>query len=57
MALQEAMTASLNWNIEASFGWYDFTVEASDFERRFAGRMETGHDGFSDPALALPRPD
>jgi phospholipase C len=53
LALQDAMTASLNWNIEASFGWYDFTVEASDFERRFAGRMETGHDGFSDPALAL----
>jgi len=26
---------------------------ASTFERRFAGRMETGHDGTSDPAMAL----
>ena len=52
LALQAAMTAPLIWNLKASFGWYDFTVDASGFERRFAGRMETGHDGFSDPALA-----
>ena len=53
VALQAAMTGSLNWYLEASFGWYDFTVQASNFERRFAGRMETGRDGFSDPAMAL----
>jgi phospholipase C len=57
LALLPATTASLNWNLEASFGWYDFTVDASGFERRFAGRMETGHDGFSDPARALAHAD
>ena len=51
------MTASLNWDLAESFGWYDFTVEASNFARRFAGRMETGRDGFSDPALAPARAD
>jgi phospholipase C len=51
--LAAGLTGSLNWNIEASGYWYDFTAAASTFERRFAGRMETGHDGSSDPAMAL----
>lgn len=29
--------------------WYDFTVAADGFERRFAGRMETGRHDISDP--------
>jgi len=53
LALAAGLTGSLNWNIEASGYWYDFTAAASTFERRFAGRMETGHDGSSDPAMAL----
>jgi hypothetical protein len=28
-----------------------FTVQTTGFERRFAGRMETGQAGFSDPAM------
>jgi phospholipase C len=28
-------------------------VQASNFERRFAGRMESGQHGISDPAMAL----
>ena len=38
----------------ASSHWYDFTVKVTgqaDFSRRFAGRMETGVDGISDPAM------
>ena len=35
-----------------SVNWYDFTASATGFERRFAGRMETGLDGISDPAMA-----
>ncbi|ACB97170.1 phosphocholine-specific phospholipase C [Beijerinckia indica] len=33
--------------------WYDFTVVGdNNFERRFAGRLETGKDSISDPAMA-----
>ncbi len=35
--------------------WYDFTVSLPDqpgFARRFAGRVETGADSFSDPAMS-----
>jgi phospholipase C len=42
---------SLQWSLAKSGNWYDFTVQASGFERRFAGRMETGQPGFSDPAM------
>jgi phospholipase C len=35
----------------ASHQWYDFTVTGERFERRFAGRMETGKPSFSDPAV------
>ncbi len=40
--------------LAASGGWYDFTVTVAgqpDFSRRFAGRMETGMDSISDPAM------
>ena len=40
--------------LSASGGWYDFSVKLSgqsDFSRRFAGRMETGADSVSDPAM------
>lgn len=38
--------------LESGGYWYDFTLEASDgFIRRFAGRMETGKDSISDPAM------
>jgi phospholipase C len=40
------------WSLGASGGWYDFTVTAgSGFTRRFAGRLETGRDSISDPAM------
>ena len=35
-------------------GWYDFSVTVpgfEGFERRYAGRVETGKDGVSDPAM------
>jgi phospholipase C len=40
--------------IAASGGWYDFSVKVNgqaDYSRRFAGRMETGADSVSDPAM------
>jgi phospholipase C len=44
-------TGVQHWSLEASGCWYDFTATSADFERRFAGRMETGMDGVSDPAM------
>ncbi|GGA94203.1 phospholipase C precursor [Puia dinghuensis] len=38
-----------------SHGWYDFSARVKGvkgFEKRFAGRVETGRDGVSDPAMA-----
>jgi phospholipase C len=45
-------TQSLSWDLTASGGWYDFSVTTVDFTRRFAGRMETGQNTISDPAMA-----
>ncbi|MGK6309649.1 phosphocholine-specific phospholipase C [Variovorax sp. DT-64] len=42
-----------HWNLQTSGDWYDFTVSAENFERRFAGRVESGRPGVSDPAMAL----
>lgn len=46
-------TGTLHWNLDDSGRWYDFTVTAGAVERRFAGRVETGKPGVSDPAMAL----
>lgn len=40
------------WALSPYGGWYDFSVAGTDgFLRRFAGRLETGTDGISDPAM------
>ncbi len=61
--LSEPITANivlgtkLNFTIpiNASGNWYDFTVKSREsickFSRRFMGRMETGQDSISDPAM------
>jgi phospholipase C len=50
-AVQRAVSV-IDWNLTSSGNWYDFSVNGLNFMRRFAGRMETGVDGVSDPALA-----
>jgi phospholipase C len=45
---------SHRWSIEPQANWYDFSVSADlvpGWSRRFAGRLENGRDGVSDPAL------
>jgi phospholipase C len=45
-------------SLVASGRWYDFSIVSTrhkGFERRVAGRMETGKDSFSDPASAIGR--
>jgi len=44
---------SRSWKLKNSGNWYDFTLQAGeDFLHRYAGRMETGEDSISDPAMA-----
>jgi len=41
-------------NLGKSSGWYDFTVKVSgadNFEKRFAGRVETGKESITDPYM------
>jgi len=47
-------TLKLPLDQSKSFGWYDYavTVRGFDhFEKRYAGRIETGQDGFTDPFM------
>lgn len=43
--------ARVHWNTADSHGWYDFIVEAEGVALGFAGRMEDGKPGFSDPLM------
>ncbi len=48
-------TAALRQDVSTSGNWYDITLRTvQGFGRRFAGRMETGKDSVSDPAMARP---
>lgn len=48
----------VKWDVSASSNWYDLTISQSDcFKRRFGGRMETGVDTISDPAMGAGIPD
>ena len=43
-----------SWLLNKSGNWYDLTVRSDNgFARRFAGRVETGKDGVSDPAMGM----
>jgi phospholipase C len=53
LAVEPGAVAEHHWSLADSGNWYDFTVAAEGFERRFAGRMENGRHGVSDPAMAL----
>lgn len=49
-------SADQHWDLTDSGQWYDFTVGCDHdplYQRRFAGRVETGKHTVSDPALGL----
>jgi phospholipase C len=53
-SVQPGRSLLWHWSLEASFGWYDLTIEVESdptFERQLAGHIETGFDSASDPAL------
>jgi len=43
---------SVVMSLKKSGNWYDFSLASGDYSRRFAGRVETGSVGISDPAMA-----
>ena len=45
-------TATILLPLAKSHGWYDVSVRVGNFAQRFAGRVETGRTGISDPAMA-----
>ena len=52
--VQPNAVGELSWLVSDSGNWYDFVVTCSasaSFSRRFAGRIETGTDSVSDPAM------
>ncbi len=54
LSVARGKAKSIPLNLKRSFHWYDFSVRvvgAAEFERRYAGRVETGKMGFSDPAM------
>lgn len=41
-------------DLKKNFGWYDFSLTVNgdhNFSRRYAGRIETGEESFSDPQM------
>ncbi|MFC5742003.1 phosphocholine-specific phospholipase C [Dyella tabacisoli] len=49
-------TIQLNWADASGGGWYDIQVictQDAQFKRRFAGRVENGQSGITDPAMGL----
>lgn len=43
----------LSWDLSDSGNWYDFSLLTKEgYSHRFAGRLETGKDSISDPAMA-----
>lgn len=44
-------TGTHNWSLAKSSYWYDFSVSGDRFTQRFAGKMENGNAGISDPAM------
>jgi len=52
--LNTAGKATLALNLANSFGWYDFSVKVAGshaFEKRYAGRVETGRPSYTDPLM------
>ena len=55
LQLAPGASRSLVLRLGRSHQWYDFSVTVageSHYLRRYAGRVETGKSGFSDPAMA-----
>lgn len=45
--------AQVRWPVSKSQNWYDFTMTASGWQVRLAGRLEDGKPGVSDPLMFI----
>ncbi|WP_368935230.1 phosphocholine-specific phospholipase C [Alcaligenes faecalis] len=57
VTVEPGQQSKQSWALKASGHWYDFVVRSSSdpsYYRRFAGRVEFGEHGVSDPALGIP---
>ncbi|WP_445116487.1 phosphocholine-specific phospholipase C [Acinetobacter sp. WZC-1] len=55
LSVRAGETVTRHWALADVGYWYDFAVSTDSdlkYYRRFAGRIETGQDSYSDPALA-----
>lgn len=55
--LEPGATSEDRWPLASSSGWFDLSIAHAEdhvFLRRFAGHVETGQPGTSDPAIFLP---
>ncbi|HXE64463.1 MAG TPA: phospholipase C, phosphocholine-specific [Bryobacteraceae bacterium] len=52
VSLKAGEKRTITLRLAKSHSWYDFSVLAGRFERRCAGRVETGKPGYSDPAMS-----
>ncbi|BBC71969.1 phospholipase C, phosphocholine-specific [Altererythrobacter sp. B11] len=58
MRVAPGRSASLAWPLAPSQGWYDLTVTVAGderFLRRFAGKVENGRPGLTDPGIGAMR--
>ncbi|MGC4072275.1 MAG: phospholipase C, phosphocholine-specific [Nibricoccus sp.] len=53
LRLERGRTVTRTFSLVASHCWYDFTASHGDVRYRFAGRLETGAPGFTDPAIGV----
>jgi len=51
LSLPPGHQKTLEYSVLPSHNWYDLSFRAENFHRRYAGRMETGNHGVSDPAI------
>jgi len=52
--LNASASATMVLDLIKTYGWYDFTVKVKgndSFEKRYAGRVETGKESFTDPMM------
>ncbi len=57
-AIAAGSSSELALNLEPSFGWYDLRIRvagAGRYEQRYAGKVETGRESFTDPAMGTGR--
>ncbi|WP_115562668.1 phosphocholine-specific phospholipase C [Xanthomonas arboricola] len=54
LQLAGGQTWQRSWKAAASGGWYDLWIEYDGASQRLAGRIETGADSVSDPAMGGP---